>query len=176
MKYGWSKIMILGFLGLWVISSANLLRAEEGAGEDMGSGMHWKKDHEGLKLTDDQKSKLKALWESGEKTMKPLMRKGRDLSFKLRDQVDDKASDSDIKATLASIQANRNAMREQFEKQRAEKAAILTPTQQAQMMLRHMRHHPRWGHKEGDREGMGEGGQGHEPHDGVQDNEGTHGQ
>jgi len=138
MKYRLAVVMALG-LGM-LAAPISQLRADDNSPapqrEDT-AGSHWghNKEHKGLELTKEQKEKLEALMKSEREAIKPLRRKQRDLRIKLADQIEDKAGDSDIKATLADLKANRKALMEQVDKFRAEKETILTPTQQAKMML-----------------------------------------
>jgi Spy/CpxP family protein refolding chaperone len=88
-----------------------------------------------LGLTDDQAAKLKALRDSGKGAFKPFMEKERGLMAKLNDQVVNKAPDTEIQTTLKDLKTNRDAMKDQMEKMEDQKNAILTPTQQAKMML-----------------------------------------
>ena len=136
---------------------------------DMGGpqGEQWehRKGFEELGLTDDQKNKLQTIRENERNAMKPLWRKARDLRDKLSDQVEDKASDSALQSTLADLKSNRKAMMRQMEKFQEDRDAVLTPTQQAKMMVSHG-HHP-MGH---------DGERGHEGHDEGRDGHGWEGQ
>jgi len=89
-----------------------------------------------LNLNDEQKTKLKAVFDAQRTAAKPLYEKGRELHKKLEEQLKAKASDAEIQVTLHDLQANKKAVYEQMESFRSQKAAILTPTQQAQMLLR----------------------------------------
>ena len=92
-----------------------------------------------LGLTDDQVAKLKDLRTTSKEAFKAIMEKDKGLIARLNDQVVNKASDSDIQTTLNDLKANRNAMRDQMEKMQDQKDAILTPTQQAKLLLAHRR-------------------------------------
>jgi len=107
----------------------------EGHGEWRGRAEHWR---EALGLTEPQETKLKALREEARTALKPLRRKQRDLLIKLHDQLEDKAGDSEIKSTLAEIRSTRETLRDQAKRFIAQKDAILTPTQQAKMMMERM--------------------------------------
>jgi len=117
--------------------------------------------HNGLGLTDDQKSKFKSIKESEMKALKPLMRKQRDLTLKLKDQIEDNANDSDLKATLAALKSNHEAIKTQRIQFKNEKEALLTPLQQAKMVVWKMKGHNSWRHHERG----GEFGREHEPRD-----------
>ena len=63
------------------------------------------------------------------------MEKGKELHKKLQDQVDKKASDAELQATLSDMEINHKAMREQMEKFRQQREAVLTPMQRAKSAL-----------------------------------------
>lgn len=112
-----------------------------GGGPPMG-GMHEGREQEGLAnmkeklgLSEDQAKKLKALQESQGKDMKTLQRKMRDLMAKLEDQVDDKATDSALDATLKELKVAQKEMMAAHEKLQEAREAILTPTQRAKGLL-----------------------------------------
>ncbi|NNN06992.1 MAG: hypothetical protein HKL90_13935 [Elusimicrobia bacterium] len=62
---------------------------------------------------------------------------------KLRQQLDAKASDDDVKATLAQLREARRQMRAQEDKFIDSASSFLTPTQQAKMLLGAMKMHGR---------------------------------
>ncbi|MDD5303543.1 MAG: hypothetical protein PHS14_10595 [Elusimicrobia bacterium] len=64
---------------------------------------------------------------------------------KLSDQLEDKASEKDLSATLDTIVAGRKAMRAEEDKFEAALTAILTPTQRAQMLVAMKGHKPEMG-------------------------------
>jgi Spy/CpxP family protein refolding chaperone len=78
---------------------------------------------------------LKAFKRAERKAVRPLFDKERDLMDTLKDQMEDKASDAELAKTLTAVETNRQALKEQFEKFRAQKDAILTPTQRAKMLV-----------------------------------------
>ena len=88
-----------------------------------------------LGLTADQSAKLKTLRMDQGASMMALSGTQRDLLTKLGDQVKNKASDSELQATLKDIQANRKAMMDRGEKFRRQQDDLLTPTQRAKMLL-----------------------------------------
>jgi Spy/CpxP family protein refolding chaperone len=89
-----------------------------------------------LGLSADQTTKMKSVMDAQKTALKPLWDKQKDLMKKLKGQVDAKAGDSDIQATLSEIKSTHETMRTQMEQFQDQKAAILTPTQQAQMLLK----------------------------------------
>jgi Spy/CpxP family protein refolding chaperone len=111
-----------------------------------------------LGLSDDQVAKLKAMRDSSKEAFKPLMEKERGLMAKLNDQSVNKAPDSAIQTTLNDLKANHKAMKEQMEKIQDQKDAILTPSQQAKMMLMRQKMMERGSHNHG------EHGDRHDPH------------
>jgi Spy/CpxP family protein refolding chaperone len=155
----WLPAMVVS--GLLISLPFSLVHAEEGSPADMGGmGFHreFGKGHDGLDLSKDQKSKLHDLMEQERNAIKPLFRKLRDLRIKLHDQIEDKAGDSDIKATLGEMKENHKALREQMEKFKSQKDTIMTPTQQAKMELwHHMKGHGHEGMREDGRDGKGWG-------------------
>jgi Spy/CpxP family protein refolding chaperone len=164
-------------LGSLMALPLGALRADEGgpqAGND-GDMHHWKHDeghdHKDLGITDDQKAKLKSIREAQEKALKPIWRKQRDLSMKLRDQLEDKASDSDIQHTLSDLKANRETLETEGKRFMSQREAILTPTQRARMMLARERwggrrghwDHEKMDHRDGDYDKDGKDGEHHHP-------------
>jgi Spy/CpxP family protein refolding chaperone len=153
MNYRWFAVLMLGtFMTLPLV----MARADEAGSPpaNEGEAHHWKhgdgRMHDELGLTDDQKAKLKSIREAQEKALKPIWRKQRDLTIKLRDQLEDKAGEAEIGRTLTDLKANREAMTTEAKRFMSQREAILTPTQRARMMLKHgfdgeRREH--WGHK-----------------------------
>jgi hypothetical protein len=70
-----------------------------------------------------------------EESMKPIHEKAEADFKKLKEQVDAKASDSDVKSTLDDLKKNHEDMEKQEEKHHDEVSSILSPTQQAKFML-----------------------------------------
>jgi Spy/CpxP family protein refolding chaperone len=93
------------------------------------------KAKEKLGLTDDQSAKFKDAMKAHRDEMKPIHEKMKDGIKKLHEQVKAKASDEDIKATLASLKTSRQDMTAAQEKFHESLAAFLTPTQQAKLVL-----------------------------------------
>ena len=124
-----------------------------------------------LGLSDDQIAKLKALRESNKETFKTFGEKEHGLMAKLNDQVVNKASEKDIQTTLAALKENQTAIRNQMEKSQAQKDAILTPTQQAKMVLARHRMMEKHGRPMHDGVMMHRGGKG-PGHDQPQDGQG----
>jgi len=157
MSRRWSAVFILGmFLAL----PLGTVRADESGAPPANDreASHWKqgegRGHKEFDLTDDQKAKIKSVKEAQEKVLKPLWRKQRDLSIKLRDQLEDKAGDPAIERTLSDMRANREAMETESKRFRSQRDAIFTPTQRARMMIKHQNkreHRGHWGHEKMDR-------------------------
>ena len=115
------------------------LRAED---EGMGPEHHEmgpEKMKEKLGLSDEQAEKFKASFKAMREAAKPLREKMKGTMEKLRDQVKNKASDSEIQATLDELRANEKAMQDAHQKARDDSASYLTPTQRAKMALFMMR-------------------------------------
>lgn len=99
-------------------------------GEKMAAKMKEK-----LGLSDDQAAKLKDAFKAHGDAMKPLGKQMKELLEKLHKQVEDKASDGDLKATLDALKASRKSMADAQESFHATLAGFLTPTQQAKFVL-----------------------------------------
>lgn len=126
---------------LWARSA----RAEDEGGERAGprremGGKMTERAKEKLGLTDEQEAKFKDAMKSHVEAAKPLHRTMRDGMTKLGDQLQDKASDKDIQATLDSLKAARKAMSAEEEKFHDSLASFLTPTQQAKLVLGMAKH------------------------------------
>ncbi len=92
-----------------------------------------------LMLTKGQQKKMKAAFQAERPIITPLRRALRDAMIKLKDKVEDKASDSDIQIALKNVKAAKKALRAEKRNFRAKIAAILTPTQRAQALIFRMR-------------------------------------
>ena len=88
-----------------------------------------------LELSDEQVAKLKVVWTSHQEAMKPVREKLKTALVQLRAEVKSKASDAEIAATLVQLKAGREEMRVQTEKTLAAAEGILTPSQQAKVVL-----------------------------------------
>jgi len=110
-------------------------------------------------LTDDQSAKLKALFKSRREEAKPLREKMRVEIDTLRLDVDSNASEGQLKAALDKLAADKKTMQASNESFKEKLRAILTPKQQAQMLLAMGgRRQGRWGRGVmGNRGGMGQG-------------------
>jgi Spy/CpxP family protein refolding chaperone len=136
------RMIAVALLALAVILPTRMLRAEE---HGHGKKGEWKQK---LGLTDDQVKKLDESRASEKTEMKPLREKKTALMAKLEEQIKNKAADADIKATLDEMAAAHKAMEASEEKFEDSRSAILTPTQQAKMMVHRIRHHEKEGKKE----------------------------
>jgi len=129
------RVIAVAILALALAPAMQTLRAEE---HEQGKKHEWK---EKLGLSDDQVKKLEDLRASEKAEMKPLRDKGHALVEKLEGQIKSKASDADIKATLDELAANHNSMEQIEDKSKESRSSILTPTQQAKMLVSRMKHH-----------------------------------
>lgn len=122
--------------GSWAVGA----RAKDGAPgmrggpREMGAKMEERAKAK-LGLTDEQEAKFKDAMKAHMDAEKPLKRKMRDQMTKLGDQLQDKADDSAIKATLDALKDTRQAMTAEQEKFHDSLAAFLTPTQQAKLVV-----------------------------------------
>lgn len=93
-----------------------------------------------LQLTDDQAAKLKDAMKSHHDAMKPLWGKLKGDMKKLHDQVEAKASDSDVQASLDALKADHKAVADE-EGKFQDSLSFLTPTQRAKLLFgaMHMR-------------------------------------
>jgi len=137
----YQRLSTVVLLGAFTITAPQWLRADEPSAAE-SKEHHWDaaKMQKKLDLTDDQVTKLNAAREAEKDARKPLWEKQKDLMKKLEGQVKDKASDSDIQATLADMRSNRKAIADQMEQFQNQKDGILTPTQQAKMLIARMKH------------------------------------
>jgi Spy/CpxP family protein refolding chaperone len=170
MNNRWLSVAFIGFLAGFPV---NKLHADEGgpaSSQAVGGSenVHGKpfEGHErvpGLDLTNDQRIQLKSIQDAQKQAMKPLKRKQRDLAFKLTDQLEDKASDADIKRTLSEIKSTQEALKKEDLRFQTQREAILTPSQEARMVLAHLHKHPRghrgeWNHEPLEHHPMGDNG------------------
>ena len=143
------KIWMAGFLTAALIGAAIGVYAQDDpapAGGDspaMGQGMDggmmgggWiDKAKEKLGLTDDQASKLKDLFKSQMEANKPLRDQMKIDMDTLQQKVDLKASDADVKKLLDKLDGEQKEMQTAHEKMKDQLRSILSPTQQAKMVL-----------------------------------------
>jgi len=132
-----------------LLAGALLLPAMIRAEEHGGGEAKLERMREKLGISEEQAAKLKAARrakrdasEASRTEMKAAMRK-------LSDQLEDKASDKDIAATLDKIASARKAQRAEMEKFEAGISAILTPTQRAKMLVAMKKHGGMRGGKRG---------------------------
>jgi Spy/CpxP family protein refolding chaperone len=126
-------------LALW---GSPVLNAHEGADDAAkASGESWGSGHQAgifkdLGLDAGQSENLKAAWKEQAETAKPLREKRKADFEQLRALVDRKASDNDLSAAINALKADQQALEEQRKKQQEAIAALLTPRQQALLVLR----------------------------------------
>lgn len=141
-----------------------VLRAHDGKDEAKPGAHEPGGDHEGqwkekLGITDDQEAKLKTLKRAHRDAEESARTEIGASMRKLKDQLEDKAPEKDLTATLDKIQASHKAMQAEQEKFMTGMAAILTPTQRAKMLIGMMGHMQRHGGMGGPGGGMrGPGG------------------
>ncbi|HVZ81552.1 MAG TPA: Spy/CpxP family protein refolding chaperone [bacterium] len=131
-----SGLALLGMLG----AGLALADGTMGGGQDHPS---WGKDggkklemmQKKLDLTDDQVSKLKELYQGQKDANKSLRERLKADMKSLRDKVDAKASDSDLKSVLDSLSQDRQDLQAARQRMADKMRGILTPTQQAKMVL-----------------------------------------
>lgn len=86
-------------------------------------------------LTDEQKDKLRSLRRSHREAAAALDGELKAGLRKLKDQLQDEASDKELAATLDSIARTRKAQAAQREKRRDAMDAVLTPPQRARLLV-----------------------------------------
>lgn len=112
---------------------------------------HGERFREKFGITEEQGAKLKAARRARRDAAAASRTELKAAMNKLSDQIEDKASDKELTATLDRIVALRKARRAEAEKFEAGVSAILTPAQRAKMLVA-MKHH---GMKRGMRHGRG---------------------
>lgn len=145
-----SRIWLAGLMAAALVGTALTTYADDDqapAGGDnhpgMGQGMdggrmgggHMDMMKKKLNLTDDQASKLKDLFKGRMEADKPLRDQMKIDVDTLQQKVDTKASDGDIKKLLDKLDAEQKQMQASREKMKDQLRSILTPTQQAKMVL-----------------------------------------
>ena len=128
-----SRNLAIAALGLLL---AGPLRADDMHTQDgMMSEAAMDRSVNGLDLSAEQKSKLKDARRANRDAMKEIWDRKEDHLKALKDQVDRKASDSDIEATLKQLKDDKQAMEAQRDKFHEQLEDILTPTQKAKLVL-----------------------------------------
>jgi Spy/CpxP family protein refolding chaperone len=125
------RIMAVAILTLVLTPTFQTLRAEM---KEHGHGKRHEMK-EKLGLSEDQEKKLADLRTAEKAELKPLHEKNKAVVEKLKGQIQSKDSDANIKTTLDELKANRESMKQVALKYRESRAAILTPTQQAKMII-----------------------------------------
>jgi Spy/CpxP family protein refolding chaperone len=88
-----------------------------------------------LGLTDEQSAKFEDAMKAHREAMKQQGQAVKDSVKKLAEGIKAKASDDDLRASLAALKSARKAMFDENEKFEESLAAFLTPTQQAKMAV-----------------------------------------
>jgi len=140
----------------WLVLGLVFALAPLGARADEGYGGKDWKDRGGMagSLTPDQQAKMKAVGEEQRKTM-PLLHDTLKLRIaELRVLVSSKAADAKLTAKLDEVKAAHEALEAARKKFMDQRAAILTPLQRAEMVVRMGDGEGRW------EKGEGRGGRG----------------
>lgn len=105
--------------------------------EDHGGGPEAKLERmrEKFGLSEEQAAKLKAAHRARRDAAEAARTELKAATRKLKDQLEDKASEKELAATLERISAARKAQRADMEKFEAGLSSILTPTQRAKMLV-----------------------------------------
>ncbi len=115
-----------------------MIRAEEHGGGRKEARLE--RMREKLGLSAEQGEKLKAAHRARRDAAVATRTELKAAMRKLKDQLEDKASEKEISATLERIAAARKAQRAEAEKFEAGLSTILTPTQRAKMLVAMKRH------------------------------------
>lgn len=140
MKYISSALLVAGLI-TGPASTASL-HAEKEQQEDMGDSAQSERHEKMLKklgLSDEQMEKMKAATKTHMETIKPLRKELRADMKKLREQIKNRAGDAAVAATLGKLELTRKAIQAENEKMKAATVELLTPTQQAKMLLKMMK-------------------------------------
>lgn len=148
------KIWLAGMAAAALMGSTALAHAQDddgSAGMDDKPGMHGGMDDGGdggmmggrfggrlkekLGLTDDQAAKLKDFFKKQREDNTPLRDQMRIDMDTLRQKVDTKAPDSEIKKLLDKLSEDQKGMQAARERTKDQLREILTPTQQAKMLF-----------------------------------------
>ncbi len=125
-------------IGILFVGTSWVVRAEEEGsmmGNEKGGVNQVEKMKEKLGLSDSQASKLKDLFKKQREDMTPLRDQMKIDMDTLQQKVDMKAPDSEIKKLLDKLDADRKGMESGREKMKDQLRAILSPTQQAKLVL-----------------------------------------
>ncbi len=132
---GIKGLLLIGVLVLTLFLSAGFVLAQQNIPGDQGGNGEKGKWADKLGLTADQQSKVEALQKDIQGKMKPLRDSDMDLLNQLKVLVDSTGSDSDINGVLDKLASNKT-QEQDLEKQRSDgMKQILTPIQQAKMVL-----------------------------------------
>ena len=129
-----------GMAALMLLGSSGLAADREPPEDRMNRGgdrMERRGDRVGqrLELTEEQREKFRELQEANRTEMRALLREMEDAMTELRRLVEDRASDSKIQSQLDVVKTLGERTQAAREKQREELARLLTPRQQALMIL-----------------------------------------
>lgn len=113
------------------------VRAEDGPKGKAAYGKEGFKERmrEKFDISEEQEAKLKAARRARRDADAAIHADMQAAMRKLSDQIEDKAPEKDLSATLDKIVAARKSMRAEEDKFEAALTSILTPTQRAQMLV-----------------------------------------
>lgn len=163
------RIMSMALAGALLLPAG--LRAQggpEARGDQGGKEAFKERMKEKFGISDEQEAKLKAAKRARRDADAAIRAEIGAAMRKLSDQLEDKAPEKDLSATLDKIAAARKSLRAEEDKFEAALTSILTPAQRARMLVAMK------GHKGGMRGGMkggrtGPGKMGGGPRDGDDD-------
>jgi len=136
-----SRIMT-AMLGVLVLAAPYAARADKTAKGDKAAKpessveAEWARLSLRLELNDEQKPKVKAIYDA-ERARVDALRESMRVEFeKLRWQVDAKADEKDVAATIAAIGSDHRAIRDEHDKAEKQVIELLRPDQIASALLR----------------------------------------
>ncbi len=111
------------------------LRAEDGPKGKPGAEAFKERMREKFGISEEQEAKLKTAKRARRDADAAIHADLQASMRKLQDQLEDKASEKELSATLDKLVAGRNALRDAEDKFEAALTSILTPTQRAKMAV-----------------------------------------
>lgn len=130
-----SMLTAAGLLAGALLLPAGLRAEGKEGGEKGGKEAFMERMREKFGISEEQEAKLKAARRARRDGDAAAQEQIGAAMRKLQDQLEDKAPEGDISATLDRIVAARKTMRSEEDKFEASLTSILTPTQRAKMLL-----------------------------------------
>ncbi|MFA6315834.1 MAG: Spy/CpxP family protein refolding chaperone [Elusimicrobiota bacterium] len=136
MKKAFWVAMAAGIVGLGLQTGSLWAEDKASAGKGAGAVQCAKgRMAQRLGLTQEQADKMGELRKAQKEAVAPLRKKLKEETARLRELVRDEASDKEIAAVLSRVQETHKAIQAEQEKLKGKLAVLLTPSQQAKMLL-----------------------------------------